>query len=238
MRDSIIALGGSGVRVDYGTAIIDGKEVRITRRLDSVVRQNLLWGAKQASIAYNDMIGEELGCDGYEIDAHAHPRPSHNFMQGKQYRTKGTKVINGEKFIGFAEPDPASEEGLSAEEALDEYGCLHYKKPIICGVSVPSYTKEELAWIEARNAEVYEIGGKEVTLYEASQQMRKLETAVRHEKTLRDAARASGDNVLVKKCNARIKAYQSRYSDIAEITGIAEDRRRMSVPKTPIDKKN
>ena len=77
MRDSIIELGGSGVRVDYGGGV--------TRRLDTVVRQNLLWGAKQASTEYNTMIGEELGADGIEVDFHSNPRASHEFMQGKQY---------------------------------------------------------------------------------------------------------------------------------------------------------
>ena len=62
MRDSIKALGGNGIRVQY--------ESGATRRLDSAVRQNLLWGAKQASVEYNDLIGQELGCDGIEIDWH------------------------------------------------------------------------------------------------------------------------------------------------------------------------
>ena len=77
MRESIIQLGGGGVQVEYASGV--------SRRLDTVVRQNLLWGAKQASIEYNELIGEELGCDGYEVDAHSSPRPSHMFVLGKQY---------------------------------------------------------------------------------------------------------------------------------------------------------
>ena len=103
MRDSIIELGGSGVRVDYGGGV--------TRRLDTVVRQNLLWGAKQASVEYNEMIGEELSCDGYEVDAHSSPRPSHMFVQGKQYCIGKSRTINGIKFIGFEETDPTSPGG-------------------------------------------------------------------------------------------------------------------------------
>jgi hypothetical protein len=117
MRDSIIELGGSGVRVDYGGGV--------TRRLDTVVRQNLLWGAKQASVEYNEMIGEELGCDGYEVDWHSNPRPSHEFMQGKQFVVGKARTINGVHFDSFDE----------ANERLQDYGCLHYKTPIICGIS-------------------------------------------------------------------------------------------------------
>lgn len=223
MRDSIVELGGSGVRVDYGGGV--------TRRLDTVVRQNLLWGAKQASIEYNDMIGEELGCDGYEVDAHSSPRPSHMFVQGKQYCIGKSRKINGIYFVGFEETDPESEEGKSASQALGEYGCLHFKTPILCGISEPRFSKEELAKIEADNKKTYNINGKEVTSYEATQTQRRIESAVRNEKTTRELARASGDKVLVKRCNERIKAYQGKYAEITEITGIPEDRKRMSIPR-------
>ena len=221
MRDSIVELGGSGIRVDYGGGV--------TRRLDTVVRQNLLWGAKQASIEYNDMIGEELGCDGIEIDFHSNPRPSHEFMQGKQYVLGKARTING---IHFESADEAL-------ERLQDYGCLHFKTPIICGVSEPVYSAEELKRLNEENAKTYEINGKELTGYEASQQMRRLETAVRNEKSIRDLARASGDKELVKQCTQKIMSYQGKYNEISEITGIAREPKRMSIPRskpTTIDK--
>ena len=221
MRDSIVELGGSGIRVDYGGGV--------TRRLDTVVRQNLLWGAKQASIEYNDMIGEELGCDGIEIDFHSNPRPSHEFMQGKQYVLGKARTING---IHFESADKAL-------ERLQDYGCLHFKTPIICGVSEPVYSAKELKRLNEENSKTYEINGKELTGYEASQQMRRLETAVRNEKSIRDLARASGDKELVKQCTQKITSYKGKYNEISEITGIAREPKRMSIPKskpTTIDK--
>lgn len=215
MRDSIIELGGSGVRVDYGGGV--------TRRLDTVVRQNLLWGAKQASTEYNTMIGEELGCDGVEVDFHSNPRPSHEFMQGKQYVLGKARTING---IHFESADEAL-------ERLQDYGCLHYRTPIICGISEPRYSPEELKRLNEQNARRYTIDGKEYSGYEVTQMQRRLETAVRNEKTKMELARASGDNALVKRCNERIKAYQGKYAEITEITGIPEDRKRMSVPRKP-----
>lgn len=211
MRDSIVELGGSGVRVDYGGGV--------TRRLDTVVRQNLLWGAKQASTEYNTMIGEELGCDGIEIDWHSNPRPSHVFMQGKQYVLGKARTING---IHFESADEAL-------ERLQDYGCLHYKTPIICGVSEPRYSHEELKLLNEQNAKKYTIDGKEYSGYEVTQMQRRLETAVRNEKTTRDLAKASSDNALVKRCNERIKAYQGKYNEISEITGIQGDKKRMSI---------
>lgn len=213
MRDSIIELGGSGVRVDYGGGV--------TRRLDTVVRQNLLWGAKQCSIEYNTMIGEELGCDGVEVDAHSNPRESHRFMQGQQYSLHGKKTINGVVYEDF--------EASGASSALQDYGCLHYRTPILLGISEPRFSKKQLAEIEEQNNKEYTIGERTGNRYFWSQRMRNLESATREQKTIRDTAKASGDNALVKRCNERIKAYQGKYDEISNITGIRGDKKRMSV---------
>lgn len=217
MRDSIVELGGSGVRIDYGGGV--------TRRLDTVVRQNLLWGAKQASIEYNEMIGEELGCDGVEVDAHSNPRESHRFMQGQQYSLHGKKTINGVVYEDF--------EASGASSALQDYGCLHYRTPILLGISEPRFSKKQLAEIEEQNNKEYTIGERTGNRYFWSQRMRNLESATREQKTIRDLARSNGDKVLVKKCNEKIKAYRQKYDEIAEATGLYPDTKRMSVPRTP-----
>ena len=216
MRDSIIELGGSGVRVDYGGGV--------TRRLDTVVRQNLLWGAKQASTEYNTMIGEELGCDGVEVDAHSTPRESHRFMQGQQYSLHGKKTINGVVYEDF--------EASGASSALQDYGCLHYRTPILLGISEPRFSKKQLAEIEEQNNKEYTIGERTGNRYFWSQRMRNLESATREQKTIRDLARSSGDKVLVKKCNERIKAYRQKYDEICNATGLSPELKRLSVPKS------
>ena len=216
MRDSIIELGGSGVRVDYGGGV--------TRRLDTVVRQNLLWGAKQASVEYNEMIGEELGCDGVEVDAHSNPRESHRFMQGQQYSLHGKKTINGVVYEDF--------EASGASSALQDYGCLHYRTPILLGISEPRFSKKQLAEIEEQNNKEYTIGERTGNRYFWSQRMRNLESATREQKTIRDLARSSGDKVLVKKCNEKIKTYRQKYDEIAEATGLSPELKRLSVPKS------
>lgn len=215
MRDSIVELGGSGVRVDYGGGV--------TRRLDTAVRQNLLWGAKQASTEYNTIIGEELGCDGIEIDYHSNPRPSHEFMQGKQYVLGKARTINGVHF----------ESADEALERLQDYGCLHYKTPIICGVSEPRYSPEELKRLNEQNAKTYNINGRDVSGYEAQQMMRRVETAIREQRSIKQIAQASGDKALVKQCNDKIKAYKGKYEEITNITGFYPETKRMSVPRKP-----
>ena len=55
-------------------------------------------------------------------------------MQGKQFILGKAKTINGVHF----------ESADEALERLQDYGCQHYKTPIICGISEPRYSPEEL----------------------------------------------------------------------------------------------
>ena len=218
MRDSIIELGGSGVRVDYGGGV--------TRRLDTVVRQNLLWGAKQASKEYNYMIGEELGTNGTEIDYHSGSRPSHRYMQGQQYSTGEAVTINGKHYKS------AKAEGVY-DRLYKDYGCNHYETSIILGVSEPRYSAEELKKFDEQDKKQYTVGDKTGDTYFWSQRMRNLETAIREQKDIKAVAQAANNKALVKKCNERIKAYKDKYTEITDATGLYPETKRMSVPRKP-----
>ena len=225
MRQTVQNLGGGGCRVNYGEGI--------TRRLDTVVRQNVLYGIKQANNAYNEAIGKELNCDGYEVDAHNNPRPSHYFMQGKQYCIGKSRVINGIDFVGFEEIDPASHDGLSASKALNDYGCRHYKTPIICGVSEPRFSKQQLEQIEAENKRQYKVGGLEGNKYYFSQKMRALETEIRKAKDEINALKSFGNSSNeIKALRTKINAYRAKYNEISEITRLSKEPKRFSVSKT------
>lgn len=224
MRKTIQNLGGGGVRVDYG----DG----VTRRLDTVTRQNMLYGIKSANIEYSERIGQILISDGYEIDAHMNSRPSHLFMQGKQYCKGESRTINGVLFVGFEEADPESPDGLSASKALNDYGCRHYRTPIICGISEPRFTKEQLQEIKDSNAKIYEIDGKKGNGYYWSQKMRAIETDIRRSKDEINALDALGNSESqINDLRKRISLLREKYRAIADTTGIAKDENRMFVLK-------
>lgn len=70
-----------------------------------------------------------------------------------------------------------------------------------------------------------------MTGYESSQMMRRLETAIREQKGLKAAAKASGDNSLAKESNKVIQEYHEKYSEISQTTGIKEDKNRISYTK-------
>lgn len=221
MRDTVKQLGGSGVRVYYGSGV--------TRRLDTVVRQNLLWTSKQCYNEYNDYIGELLQTDGIEVDWHTNPRPSHEFMQGKQYSKTEEKIVKGVKYPSMFDTEQGN--GISVYEALKDYGCLHFKTDIILGISVSSYSEEELKKLNEQNKKVFKIGNKSGNGYFWKEKMRNLETALRKTQETKVIAKASGDNALVDDCNLKIKALKAKYEQIANVTDIKAQPQRYSIIK-------
>ena len=204
--------GAAGKTADYASGY--------SRRLDTAVRQNLLWGIKKCNDGMLERVGEEIGADGYEIDYHANPRPAHAEMGGRQYiiADKG-KVINGTYFPPFWE----------AEELLDDYNCLHKKFPIICGVSVPNHSPKELAELKARDKETIEFEGEEYTGYEFTQLQRKIETAIRHAKDRQILAANAGDDELRRKEQEKINILTHKYKKVCDVSGLPSKKERMSV---------
>lgn len=218
MRQTVQNLGGGGCRVNYGEGI--------TRRLDTVVRQNMAYGIKQSHKEYNELVGREIGADGIEIDVHANSRPSHRYMQGKQY-AKGAKgkTVNGVFY-------PSAEKEGVYDRLYEDYNCRHYETDIILGVSEPRYSAEELKRFEEQDKRLYKIGNIEKDGYGWSQSMRACETEIRKCKDEINALKSFGNSEAeIKQLRARIKTIRAKYNEIAEVTGISQEPKRLSVPK-------
>ena len=223
MRKTVLDLGGSGARVEYPNGM--------TRRLDTVVRQNVLYNAKISSREYNQQIGKELGCDGIEVSFSVNPRPTHRFMEGRQFCNGKSKEINGKHFDG-AEDTRDAESGQNVIESLDDYNCNHRETPIICGVSEPAYSPEELERLKADNEKQFTIGNSTGDGYYWSQRMRSLESATRNAKDQINALKAFGNSeTQIADLNKKIKSYKAKYNEICDVTGIKPDYRRMSIPR-------
>ena len=218
MRQTVQNLGGGGCRVNYGEGI--------TRRLDTVVRQNMAYGIKQSHKEYNALVGREIGADGIEIDYHSNSRPSHRYMQGKQY-AKGAegKTVNGAFY-------PSAEKEGVYDRLYEDYNCRHYETDIILGISEPRYSAEELKQFEEQDKRIYKIGDIEKDGYGWSQSLRACETEIRKCKDEINALKAFGNSEQqIKELRQRIKTVRAKYNEIAEITGISQEPKRMSVPK-------
>lgn len=225
MRQTVQNLGGGGCKVNYGG------DPAITRRLDTVVRQNMAYGIKQAHDEYNEVVGKELGFDGFEISYTSNPRPTHRFMEGRQFCVGTSKEIRGKHFDGM-EDTTDKESGKNVTESLKEYNCRHRKKGIICGVSESAYSPEELKRLKEQDEKIYKIGNLEGDGYYFSQKMRGLETEIRRCKDEINALKAFGNSeVEIKALRQRIKTVRAKYNEIAEVTGISQEPKRMSVTK-------
>lgn len=213
MRSALKALADSGIRtVDYATGY--------SRRLDSAVRQNILWGIKQCNQNTADQIGEDFGADGYEISYHSHPRPSHEDMGGKTYAKGKARTVNGVYYPSFEE---------RAKALLEEYGCLHFKFSVLLGVSTPAHTKEQLAKLKADDKKTFEFEGKEYTKYEASQMMNKIESRVKKLKDRANIAAAAGDDDLRREVQYNINLLTNKYTKLADASGLPTKMEKMRV---------
>ena len=216
MRQTVQNLGGGGCRVNYGEGI--------TRRLDTVVRQNMAYGIKQSHKEYNAIVGREIGADGVEIDYHSNSRPSHRYMQGKQYAKGDGKTVNGVFY-------PSAEKEGVYDRLYEDYNCRHYETDIILGVSEPRYSAEELKRFEEQDKRLYKIGNIEKDGYGWSQSMRACETEIRRCKDEINALKAFGNSEAeIKALRQRIKTVRAKYNEIAEVTGISPEPKRMSTP--------
>ena len=217
MRQTVQNIGGGGCRVNYGDSI--------TRRLDTVVRQNMAYDIKQAHKEYNALVGREIGADGIEIDYHSNSRPSHRYMQGKQYSKGDEKTVNGVFY-------PSAEKEGVYDRLYEDYNCRHYETDIILGVSEPRYSAEELKRFEEHDKRIYKIGNIEKDGYGWSQSLRACETEIRKCKDEINALKAFGNSEAeIKALRQRIKTVRAKYNEIAEATGISAEPKRMSVPK-------
>lgn len=213
MRSALKSLADSGIRtVDYATGY--------SRRLDTAVRQNILWGIKQCNQNTADRIGGEFGADGYEVSYHSHPRPSHEKIGGKQYAKGKARTIKGVYYPSFED---------EAEPLLEEYGCLHFKFPILLGISRPAYSESQLAEFKAEDRKTFEFEGKKYTKYEASQLQRKIETEVRHQKDRAVTAKAAGDDDLRREAQYKINLLTSKYAKLSDASDLPTKMERMDV---------
>lgn len=204
IRDAVKRLGSAGLQVEYQSGY--------HRRLDTAVRQNILDGVRQIQQKAQKIIGEQIGADGVEITAHPNCAPDHEPVQGRQFDMDNfDRMQNG---LAFEDVDGNHYEGF--ERPITEWNCRHLIYYIILGVSKRMHTNEKLEEWKRKNNDGCTIDGKHYTNYEATQLMRKLETEIRRQKDTAILAKASGDDVLRRKCQSSINKLTQKYKNVSE----------------------
>lgn len=186
IRQACNKLAASGVRT------IDYESGR-SDRIEVAARRALLTSVAHVTHRISEENGEELGADGWEMSAHSGSRPSHAIYQGRQYTQ--------EQYERIIKP------------LISEPNCRHDVFPIILGVSEPVYTEEELQNID-QPPFTYE--GRKYTAYEASQQMRKMERAMRKQKDRCIVADAAGDEESFTAASIKLRRQKDIYEDFCK----------------------
>ena len=171
MRNTLKELGGNGL-VEYRSGY--------KRRLDSVVRMNILDGIRQLNKETSRRFGQEYGADGVEISVHSNPAPDHEDIQGRQFSNEEyEKLENGD----IAKDVKGNNYDGSDKRHIGELNCYHKVFNIIIGVSKSEYTDEQLKKIQEDNEKGFEFEGKHYTNYEGTQLQRRIETEKRYTNT-------------------------------------------------------
>ena len=218
IRNILKQYADSGIRtVQY--------ESGYSRRLDTAVRQNIIDGVKQINLEVQNLVGKEYGSDGKEISVHNTCAPDHLPFQGHQFKNEEfDKLQSARQFKDINEVTFSP-----VKRPIGQWNCRHFAFPIILGVSSPVYTKKQLQKIREENNKKITIQGKQYTLYEATQEQRKLETAIRYAKDRSIIAKASGDNTLLLSEQMKLTDLTRQYKSFSKAAGLSVKQNRTNV---------
>lgn len=205
VRGAVRELAAKGIQtIDY--------ESGVHTSLEAAVRRNVMGGLGLMQERISQQNHDDLGCDGWEISAHAASAPDHEPIQGKQYSDAQYTALNN-----------------SLVRRIGTLNCGHAAFPIILGVNSPQYTPEQLEAFRSENEKGIEYEGRHYTMYEATQHQRKLERAIRKRKKkilldegLHDEQRLAQDQTKLVRLN-------EEYARFTKAAGLRSQRERTMV---------
>lgn len=196
IRQATRKLASRGVvAIDYASGV--------STELGAAVRRNMMGGMGLLVEQITQANHDALGCDGWEISAHAASAPDHEPYQGRQYSDADYTRLNE-----------------SLKRRIGTLNCGHYPSPIILGVNSPQYTEAELEEFRRANAEGITYEGRHYTAYEATQQRNRIESAIRRQKRRVLVSEKSGDTdqLLTDRIKlARLNQEYSRFCKAADL---------------------
>ena len=176
--------------------------------LEAAVRRNIMGGLGLMTEQISRQNHDDLGCNGWEISAHANSAPDHEPIQGRQYSDKAYDTLNN---------------GLVRR--IGTLNCGHVASPIILGVNSPQYSAEELEKFRQDNEAGVTFDGKHYTGYEATQMQRRLERAIRAQK--RRVLLAGPEDAAPRK--SRLVLLQQEYHRFSDGVGLRTEDERLEV---------
>ena len=205
MRRVVTQMTNSGLRtVDYATGH--------TNRVPVAVRRSILTGVSQITGHLNLYNAKKLGTNHFEVDWHAGARPTHRVWQGRVY-SYGELV---------------SVCGLGTVTGLQGANCYHDFYPFVVGASERQWSDE---WLDEQNeieGRTRYWKGKELDTYGITQKQRKMETAMRAQRSKIAGLKSGGvdeDEITIEK--ARYQAQLYEYAKFCNKMGVKQQRERI-----------
>lgn len=196
---------------DMGVRVID-YESGVHTSLEAAVRRNIMGGLGLMQEQISQQNHDEMGANGWEINAHAACAPDHEPIQGRQYSDEAFKRLNG-----------------SLKRRIGTLNCGHAVFPIILGVSEPQYSPEELEAMRQQNAKGVTIEGRHYSLYEATQMQRKMERSIRKQKKRILVDKATGDEEKLRIDQTKLRMQNANYRKFSDAAGLRTQTERAQV---------
>ena len=207
---------------DSGLGVVMWSSGRVDR-VDVAVRRAVMTGINQVSTKYSDFVAEKLETDLVETTAHQGARDTgdgyenHKRWQGKVYsRTGHDKRYPSLELVC----------GLGQGGGLCGWNCRHSYYAFVDGISVRTYTDEELRAIDPPP---FEYEGKTYTAYEATQIQRKVERTIRQKKRNLIGYHAAGLDEAYENSAIRLNSLNRKYTEFSEIAGLTLQRNRAQI---------
>ena len=205
IRKVVTQLTNSGLRsIDYASGWHS--------RVDVAARRAVMTGVSQLTGKISEMNADKLETEHYEVAWHAGARPSHAVWQGK--------VWSKEQLVTVC--------GLGTVTGLLGANCYHEYYPFVKGVSERNWSDSWLAEQNRKESIPKTFNGKEYTLYEARQQQRKMETAMRAQREKAVLLKQGGadlDDVMLAK--AKYQGQLGEYTRFCKKMGLQQERERI-----------
>lgn len=163
--------------------------------LEAAVRRNVMGGLGLMQEQISQHVHDDLGANGWEIDAHSNSAPDHEPIQGKQYSDAAYTALNN-----------------SLVRRIGTLNCGHSAHPIILGVSPPQYTPAELEQMRQKNEDGITYNGRHYSGYEATQRQRNLEAAMRRQKRRILVGEATGDAEKLQTDQIKLQMLRQEYA--------------------------
>ena len=207
IRQATKNLADRGVRwIDY--------ESGVHTSLEAAVRRNVMGGLGLMQEQISQRTHDDLGADGWEIDAHNNSAPDHEPIQGRQYPDAEYQALNN-----------------SLVRRIGTLNCGHSAHPIILGVSIQQYSPEKLERMRQKNEEGITYQGKHYTGYEATQRQRRLEASIRRQKRRILVDEAAGDAEKLQTDQIKLQILRQEYSRFSKAADLRTQLERAEVAK-------